>query len=527
MLQSYHIVPWFSSNEWLKVYEKLFSENATYQSKHGALQYLLIWKARSPSLPAGVESTISLLEVDIQDCNNGSENNAQLLRMAYSTAIMRFVNHMLDEESAKVNSLYKAAKNCGLPDWIVDLRHETAHSNNLPSLDLLREATFISLEWLRINYWAKHKEVISDCSVNKTLIRNVKPSDKINALLNFCMSLSFSAHPKCRIKNIGNIPNDLRESLIADAYEVFGDKVDLSNLKKVYLTTLINHTISYAKKLLKNCESSEINSILLGNDSIFLSNELCELMTKSPNNKGLDSNYVKGFEFLLKFLSLNGYLVDFTMALVRITEDDINIAERKKLAALWIQEILKTLRKQQQFFERAVSSEIDLQDRNSKELLNLYFHWYPNDKRHLLLDLSQPVPQQFTNMKFLQPIISTYNPYLKYFIKDFLLLIRPELPSHIVDKICTLAELIGSPEKFPVESSKIYTVDDLQKKQNTDSIDIVHVESGECFVIDKTNSHLTAFGLWKKSSEVYNWSSCPIGLLPWQQMSQITMDFDR
>lgn len=40
----------------------------------------------------------------------------------------------------------------GLPDWLVDVRHEATHSA-LPSLDVLRAACNVALAWLRTQYW--------------------------------------------------------------------------------------------------------------------------------------------------------------------------------------------------------------------------------------------------------------------------------------------------------------------------------------------------------------------------------------
>lgn len=51
-------------------------------------------------------------------------------------------------------SLYTMANRHNIPDWIINLRHETAHGNMLPSLCLLRSAALIILKWLGVSiYW--------------------------------------------------------------------------------------------------------------------------------------------------------------------------------------------------------------------------------------------------------------------------------------------------------------------------------------------------------------------------------------
>lgn len=48
--------------------------------------------------------------------------------------------------------MHSIAEEIGLPDWLVDLRHEATHAN-LPSQDTLRAGVEVSLSWLRKEYW--------------------------------------------------------------------------------------------------------------------------------------------------------------------------------------------------------------------------------------------------------------------------------------------------------------------------------------------------------------------------------------
>lgn len=85
--------------------------------------------------------------------NNGElpisyENDLCLM---YSTTIMRFLNHISNIGHTKQTSLFQIAKQLNIPEWIVNLRHDTAHGYELPSIDVLRIAMNILLTWLHVS----------------------------------------------------------------------------------------------------------------------------------------------------------------------------------------------------------------------------------------------------------------------------------------------------------------------------------------------------------------------------------------
>lgn len=137
-----------------------------------------------------------------------------------------------------------------------------------------------------------------------------------------------------------------------------------------------------------------------------------------------------------------------------------------------------------------------------------------------------------TNIIFIQPIVSAYNSNLTYFIKDLLHLVRPCLPGIVIDKICNLAKVVACPEKFPVTSSRIYTVDDLKCIDPISSSDSL-CEVLECNKIDdavdaiKNNTNEECqekFGIWQVASNNFDWSLCPLGQLPWQMPHTVPME---
>ncbi|XP_013183877.1 uncharacterized protein LOC106129757 [Amyelois transitella] len=528
MTEYYNVVPWYNSNEWHNVYNKIYNED----SKQEAHNMLMIWKARCPSLPSGIESTLTLLEVHLQDLNNFDDiTKDHFLRLAYSSAIMRFVNHMLDTETAKGSSLYHAAKNLGVPDWIIDMRHNTAHSNNLPSLDLLREASVIGLKWLQKNYWDKYKECIQDYTTSEFTSGDVNgDKTKLTALLNFCLSLSVCMHSK--IKKLSDISDIvMRESIVNDTRDLFGDQIDLSNLKTVSIMSLVNLMNHQSKKLLQGKNKATIvTKTLLGEDSLFLSSELVHYLSDHDftRRRRLNRDYMQCFELLLVFLHSNDLIFEFVMELVHITQEHDD-KERCLLAAIWLSEILKALKKSKEFINKMnrINSN-DMRSRKRKELISLYHHWFPNDKANgLLLDLLKSAPNALLNINFVQTIISAYNPFLAYFVVDLLNLVEPHLPKLVKDKVCKLAHMISSPERLQTpnsNSAKIYTVQDLECF-NSDVLNTpMEVEDTEPEWRNNEDVHVAIHsipgtrGLWNISTLDCDWSVCPIGCLVQQNL---------
>ncbi|XP_047506651.1 uncharacterized protein LOC125050692 [Pieris napi] len=526
MTDYYRIVPWFSTKEWLKVYNSLYCTTSDNDYPN-ALKWLLIWKARCPSLPSGIESTLSLLDVYVQDTNAVDKTDDQLIRLAYSSAIMRFVNHMFDSDAAKGKSLYRIAETRGVPDWIVDLRHETAHSNNLPSLELLREATSICLQWLHDNYWLLHKEILKDYVVNKNELLTTVLEENISSLISVWTMLSFLLHTNSEVKSLANIPLDLQKSLFNDIQDLFGSAINLSNLK-MPVRTLISQLDTFSGKMINNINKDHLIRLLVDEESLVLSTKVYKAM--STKKKGLDAVYVKCFEVFLQFLTSHDLLEEFTLEVIRITEKFKTNRAQSKLAAKWVSQILKALRNTQMFLEQAAKKNVDVQNKTKKELLSLFHHWFPNAKScPLFLDLKKPVPLSFTDINIIQPIITNYNPNLTLFIADLLHLVRPKLPNPIKNRICKLALLIASPQGFNAKSDKIYTPEDFNVQLEDMKLDNIASNKSVDAIIPHTSDHeveCKEFNIWKKASRNHEWSSCPIGLLPWQMEENLSNDMD-
>lgn len=74
------------SHEWKHMYSLIYSETSTKSHKQKALKILQVWKIRMPTLFAGVEGTIIILNAMLQDENIFSKEE---LSYFYGLAIMR------------------------------------------------------------------------------------------------------------------------------------------------------------------------------------------------------------------------------------------------------------------------------------------------------------------------------------------------------------------------------------------------------------------------------------------------------
>lgn len=74
-------------------------------------------------------------------------------RLAYSMAIVRFVNELVDALDVAL-PVYHLAKMLGIPLYFVEIRHTATH-DELPSLELLRQVGVRARTWLWDNYWVK------------------------------------------------------------------------------------------------------------------------------------------------------------------------------------------------------------------------------------------------------------------------------------------------------------------------------------------------------------------------------------
>lgn len=106
----------------------------------------------------GAQCTLDLIQICLKDREVWPQIAGGLLppyherdlRFMYSMAVLRFLNHLSTLARNKALSLYDMAEKLHIPDWVVNIRHDTSHSHNLPSLGVLREAAHFCLDWIHV-----------------------------------------------------------------------------------------------------------------------------------------------------------------------------------------------------------------------------------------------------------------------------------------------------------------------------------------------------------------------------------------
>lgn len=148
-------VPWYSSLEWLEVYNAIFS--AGDEPKRAAITRISLWELKSPRVPVSVSCMKLLLEAFLAD----PHRHPGELQMLYGMAIVRFVNSHVDLQQQKhyAESIAVAAGELGIPCEIVNCRHRLAH-NDMPSLELLRHTAKLCWDYLEARYWRPQAELI-------------------------------------------------------------------------------------------------------------------------------------------------------------------------------------------------------------------------------------------------------------------------------------------------------------------------------------------------------------------------------
>ncbi|KAL0709408.1 hypothetical protein Bca4012_016386 [Brassica carinata] len=213
-------VPWVNWEEWDSVRESLFSS-----SPHKfafALQRVETWRSRG-SIPGPVDVTCSLLEIQLKDGFIEREEqpadalySEHLLQMLYTMGILRLVNCVIEKTRKRDEvSIAVAARAIGIPRKLIDLRHEGSH-RELPSLIVLRDASYEALEWLKSFYWEPQKAQIPLKRDGTASIRR-EVKTKLRKL-SVCFQLKQNAQydsplvkEKCSYKKIRKIVSSLVE----------------------------------------------------------------------------------------------------------------------------------------------------------------------------------------------------------------------------------------------------------------------------------------------------------------------------
>lgn len=156
------VVPWSDPDELKELKEWFYNKT----DRERAISKVKSYQSKgSQYLPHVIDSTSQITSAILLDeTDNNIGTNA--IRMAYTMALIRFVNGILDpsQRSQYAIPLHTLARKVGLSSWFVDLRHWGTHERELPSLDMLRITAKEALVWLWDHYWNNDtlEELLSD-----------------------------------------------------------------------------------------------------------------------------------------------------------------------------------------------------------------------------------------------------------------------------------------------------------------------------------------------------------------------------
>jgi Las1-like len=227
-------VPWVDWDEWLECWAKL------QESPLEALTVLELWSIKE-SLPVRVECTRVILKVLNEYTKTASPSNLlqiteEIPRFAISMVVTRCVNHLIDlnNNGKFAKSVSSSARSIKLPEFLVDLRHDSTHSN-LPNMFLLSKAIQELLNWLYKEYWIKQynyiiekaEKVIKDIDRFEKRARSVQDN---YTLANFAEGL-FNTKIEHNKKKTGIVVADLRWKMNDEAWALMFLKIQQRNHK--------------------------------------------------------------------------------------------------------------------------------------------------------------------------------------------------------------------------------------------------------------------------------------------------------
>ena len=172
------ITAWYSNDECSAILSDLFSQSPS--KKHYSLGVLCAWAARlGNKLPVAIECTYSLI---------ASQRALLDEHIPYSEAVSRAANaltralFLLTEKQQHQRASFRADSNArtplplhvlaeelGVPEWVVEIRHDSVHGR-LASRPLLLRATELLIDAVRKHYWDALKRQCSSSSDSQSLV---------------------------------------------------------------------------------------------------------------------------------------------------------------------------------------------------------------------------------------------------------------------------------------------------------------------------------------------------------------------
>ncbi|KAH8268791.1 hypothetical protein KR018_007177 [Drosophila ironensis] len=315
------VTPWRDTAEFNETFDWLFAKGSTPANRRQALSKIRIWGLRRGNLcPAAVLATSVLVEAQLEDKAGNSS-----IQTTYASAFTRFYNFMSSIiQGHSMTSMYETAKELGLQSFIVDLRHLCAHGQELPPAEVLRSTVQHCVEWLRTYYWLPHKESLSNLDAGKLQRKDKLRFEKqVTALLEL-----YDLSLECQLKGADKLKaiSKLKSSAEFNKIRVYASPKQAKTTREIQ-TAIIADLNALIKR-----ESHAMKDLL----GIYIS---CLLKMEYFLGLGLgldlqenEDEVVAAAQPLFRSLAMQGYIENYFVALLQLTENE-NETERRRLGA--------------------------------------------------------------------------------------------------------------------------------------------------------------------------------------------------
>ncbi|XP_026473854.1 uncharacterized protein LOC113377676 [Ctenocephalides felis] len=510
--------PWYSSAEWRHVFRLVFSTE--YVNRLEGLNYMKMWKVRTSHLSGGIQGTMEILEAILYDENpdTNNVNNNRIKQIMYSMAIIRWLNLITD--STKYNTLYHTAQNLQIPDWIVSIRHEGAHSAELTSLTLLREASQYALKWLYEMYWKLENEDMVDYIIKESTC--VPEEDNFKKYLDRILRIYDNVimyiveYKFKRICDI-NIPS-LKEDLATDVDSLLMSP-ETYDSERCFLKSLLFIVVKRINQLIKDFKGydkyAEVYVDSLLNCNHFLSRNIL------PNENGSYKEYVKLWMPLLDHLHVTNALSCLVKKLMDMS--CLSKSNKEILACTWLEYILNGL----------------VMCKSVQNITQTHYYHPPTVKR-AIIEASAALPEKTSPIMFRPEL-----PLDKFFLdidalkytlmnnsgvpsgkywKILLNLMKEKVPSETISTIDRLQNLVN--QECDIDYDKLSNLDNTERSIYTaDDVIKFRLEHEKALQIDNAEQTVTVNGtennkddnpdvIWKEVDDNIDWSTIPFGALP-------------
>uniref|UniRef100_A0AC34QPD1 LAS1-like protein n=1 Tax=Panagrolaimus sp. JU765 TaxID=591449 RepID=A0AC34QPD1_9BILA len=180
----------FTTREWNLV-KNTFRKNG--QDLKIATDILDMWKARQGNETYLVfQITDHLLTLDRLDDMTDRRDSLQVKTLVnnYCTVLIRVINYINELCQAEMAgaTIAAAVKTVGIPEWVVELRHDASHKL-MPKMCMLRRATCFIRGWLWTRYWSKSVQDAMQWATPKVVIDGQVLKTQEEKISSYCCSL--------------------------------------------------------------------------------------------------------------------------------------------------------------------------------------------------------------------------------------------------------------------------------------------------------------------------------------------------